>query len=521
MNPTGRARTETEVVDLSVLSNTGLNGISAVLGVTERGPIGKSVLVGSWVEYVRIFGGYLSGSLFPLLCKRTLDRGGKLRVARVAHYTDIDDSATISGAVATVVVAGAGSPAPDLKLNADNIGAWGNGLKVEFKATYNGIADTFDAKVTLDGSPDLEKTVFGLPKILTLDAIRRFNTESTLVKIDENSVGFSLSAAKHTLASGAQDISLIVPIDYIGDPTTQTGLYIFDNDNDFVRVAVPEKAIPEIDTALVAYADSRKDCRAILRTPTGVTGLVAVDYREGTGVYEHSPVNSWFASMVYGTLKVTDPKSGGAVMIPAIADVLGAMSQKDSNNDAWIATAGSKRGRLANIIGVDYNLGVASRATEFDQVVNHGINAVINDTTYGPVYWGNRTLYKSQTLLRNENVADLLIYITRVLAPLIKSELFDPNDVETWRAIYRNVRPALEYVKSRRGIWDYLYEGDQLVDSIEEATINDPSNVDAGQYVFYLWLKPKSALEYVGVKVVVTNSGISFDEVAGQPNSVI
>lgn len=520
MNPTGRARTETEVIDLSVLSNTGLMGINAVLGITERGPIGKSVLVGSWVEYVRIFGGYLSGSIFPLLCKRTLDRGGRLRIARAGQYTDPTDSTTLEGVVATVslapVVGGAA-----VVFNADNIGAWGNGLKVEVKTAYNNLPDTMDVKVTLDGSPDLDKTVFGLPKVLTLDAIRRFNTESTLVKIPETSVGATLVVGTSSLAGGVQDISAITTADFIGDSAASTGIYVFDNDNDFVRIAVPEKAIPEIDVALVAYAEMRKDCRAILRTPTGVSGLVAVDYREGTGTYSHIPVNSWFASMVYGGLEITDPKSAGRMIIPAISDVLGAMSKKDSDKDAWISAAGSKRGRLYNVIGVEYNLGVASRATEFDQVVNNGINAVVNDSAFGPVYWGNRTLYKSQTLLRNENVADLLIYIVRTLNPLIKSELFDPNDVETWRSIYRRVRPALEYVKNKRGVWDYLYQGDQLVDKIEDAVINESSNVDAGQYIFYLWLKPKVALEYVGVKVVVTNSGISFEEVAGQPNSVI
>ena len=75
MNTNGRARTETEIVDVSTLSPTGLKGINAVLGITERGPIGESILVGSWFEYRRHFGGYVQGSIFPQLCKRHLDGG--------------------------------------------------------------------------------------------------------------------------------------------------------------------------------------------------------------------------------------------------------------------------------------------------------------------------------------------------------------------------------------------------------------------------------------------------------------
>ena len=168
------------------------------------------------------------------------------------------------------------------------------------------------------------------------------------------------------------------------------------------------------------------------------------------------------------------------------------------------------------MLGVDYNLGSAARATEFDQVSNRGINAVIDDPDFGVVIWDNVTLWKEPTLLKHSNIADLLVYLNRELAPLIKSELFEPNDIETWKAIYRKVRPLLELIKERRGIWDYLYQGDQLIDDIADAQVNTPNNIDAGQYVFNLFIKPKAALKYIGIKVVVANSGVSFEEIINE-----
>jgi len=57
MNPIGIARTEIEITDLSVLIATGLKGVIGVLGITERGPVNTPTLIGSWIEYQRVFGG--------------------------------------------------------------------------------------------------------------------------------------------------------------------------------------------------------------------------------------------------------------------------------------------------------------------------------------------------------------------------------------------------------------------------------------------------------------------------------
>lgn len=91
------------VTNLANQVSTPINGVSFVSGVTVRGPFADPrTIINSWAQFVRIFGGYHPTSLFPLLCKRALDRGAKLRVNRVGHYTDITDSSTLDAAKAVM-----------------------------------------------------------------------------------------------------------------------------------------------------------------------------------------------------------------------------------------------------------------------------------------------------------------------------------------------------------------------------------------------------------------------------------
>lgn len=318
------------------------------------------------------------------------------------------------------------------------------------------------------------------------------------------------------------DISLLNVAHYIGDPVGQTGVHAFDNNKEIVRIAVPEIATPLLDAKLINYADTRKDIMAVLRTPVGIDDKGMVDYREGTatGAYPHGVFDSWRAVMLCGGINVVDPYDNSAKDISEIGDALGAMSRTDNQAFEWFAFAGSKRGRVINANGVVFNLGSSARRSQADNVVNRGLIPVIDHESFGTVFWGNRTLWKSATLLRYYNVASLVLFLNRALKPLVQSELLDPNDVQTWKNIYRKVKPLLDYVKENRGFWDYLYQGDQDITTLSQAVVNDPASIDNGEYCVNLWIQPKVALEYIGIKLAITNSGVDFSELIGEPLNI-
>lgn len=63
--------------------------VVAMIGITERGPLGVPTLVTSWEEYVSIFGGYTADGTVALAAFGFFENGGQfLYVVRTVHYTD-------------------------------------------------------------------------------------------------------------------------------------------------------------------------------------------------------------------------------------------------------------------------------------------------------------------------------------------------------------------------------------------------------------------------------------------------
>lgn len=89
-------------IDLSFSATNPIRGISGVLGITKRGPFNTpSILITSWEAFVKLYGGLVPGNDFPLLCKRALERGTALRVARIGNYTDPSNASTLTAVLAT------------------------------------------------------------------------------------------------------------------------------------------------------------------------------------------------------------------------------------------------------------------------------------------------------------------------------------------------------------------------------------------------------------------------------------
>lgn len=506
MNLTGQAKTDIQIRDLSVIYNTGIKGIVGVIGVTERGPVNTPTLIGSWLQFTRVFGGLLEDDDFPLLCRRALENGAKLRVSRIAHFTDITDITTLEGVSAELV-------SGFTTFKASSFGTWGNDISVTITDNDALQTDTVQILVELAGNPALAETYI-LNKIPTATEINALKNTSYLLSdfiFDSADPANEIAVTAKTSLTGGTNPTEYTDNDYIGDVTTVTGIHSMDSITDITKIAIPAKAVPAIDNSLIQYAENRKDLITVLRTPVGLNGKSIVDYRTGKGIYSHSAYDTWRAIMTTGGLRINHPETGAIIEISEIGDVLGLMSRRDNEYAEWFAFSGPKRGKIPNSLGVVYNLGSSARQLEADNVDVNGVNAIIEHPSFGVVAWGNSTLQRQDTLLKHANVAELMIYLTRELRPIIQSELFEPNDIQTWKTIYRKVAPILDSLVERRGVWRYLYQGDQDIDDVRDAQINSTEDIDAGRYVFHLFIAPRVAMKYLGVKVVVTNSGVDFE----------
>ena len=134
--------------DLSQYVDTLLKGISCVIGITERGPIGTPQLISSEIQFERVFGGELKKSDFPLLAKRALSYGAVLWVSRAAHYTDITRKSTLTAKYASVDLKDRQTtPENTLRVKASSQGVWGDNLKISVEASDLDPENLFDIRV--------------------------------------------------------------------------------------------------------------------------------------------------------------------------------------------------------------------------------------------------------------------------------------------------------------------------------------------------------------------------------------
>src|SRR5512146_1994344 len=108
---------------------------AAMVGIAERGPINKPVLVTSWEQFVNQFGSYITTGYLAYAARAFFDNGGAvLYVCRVAHQSDPTDRSTLTAVKSTVTLKNrATEPADTLRVKAANEGAWGDKLSVQIE----------------------------------------------------------------------------------------------------------------------------------------------------------------------------------------------------------------------------------------------------------------------------------------------------------------------------------------------------------------------------------------------------
>ena len=96
------AKLNFNIIDQSYSTNDAVNGISGFVGVFKRGPIGKaSDVFSSFAQFSKVYGGLIPTSDDPLIVKRMLDKGSKVRVSGVRHFTDITNPTATDSVVAS------------------------------------------------------------------------------------------------------------------------------------------------------------------------------------------------------------------------------------------------------------------------------------------------------------------------------------------------------------------------------------------------------------------------------------
>ena len=439
--------------------------VTAFIGRALRGPVDTPVVVNSFGEFERIFGGLWAGSMMSYAVRDFFQNGGgQAVIVRVA-----------SGAAPARIAlpTGAASPDNNLFLEAASPGAWGGGLSATvdhntgdpmnpsapadprlFNLTVSeagGATEKF-LRVSLD--PD---SASFLPRVL--------EKSSALVRVPAGAAGGydvpdpderpleTLTATspfdpEPVTATGGGDGADIGPDQYIGGAgdtyeSDKRGLYALERTDIFNLLCIPPpvrggNTDPTVYQAAAAYCVKRR-AMLIVDPPAewGTAATPAVAAIAGLADIGISGTNARNAALYCPRVVEADPARDRQLdtFVPS-GVVAGVMARTDAQRGVWKAPAGldaSLAGAVPSVIMTDRQQG---------RLNQRGINCLRAFPNIGTVNFGARTLAGADTLASEWKyvpVRRMALFLEQSLKRALPWVVFEPNDEALWAQIRLNV----------------------------------------------------------------------------------
>lgn len=260
-------------------------------------------------------------------------------------------------------------------------------------------------------------------------------------------------------------------------------------------------ATPAYGAQLEAIAASRGDAVALLSTPisdeasaTYITDII--DYRK-----TELNLNSSYAALFTPHALVFDRFNDRRIYVSPEGYVGAAISYSNANFEIWYPPAGFRRG----VVRV---LDLRRRFTkgEMDALYDAGVNPLRFAPGKGIAIWGQKTLLARPSALDRLNVRLLLNAIKPPLTSFLEDFVFELNDEATRSLVSTGIEAFMRDIQARRGVTDFAVICDE--------TNNTPQVIDNNQLIVDLYVKPTRSAEDIALRLVITSSGVSFDQAA-------
>lgn len=490
------------------------NGISGYMGIFKRGPVGKTdQIFSSWTEVQKVYGGLIASSDDPLIVKRLLERGSKVRICGIRHFTTIGDPTSVDAEIATQTTPFKSGTDELFEFEPKYPGADYNNLKAQVSSGSNGQAGYFDVTLWFNNDGTYTPEVYKNLKITGTPTVAASHYLDDIVKGSElvNVIYHDLSGLTGSLVpgnatsdfAGGTDGTAPTDTDFIGDSAGKNGLHAFDGINDIYAIGSGNTSTA-LASAGAAYADARKDLQYFFHFDNALKTASAI-----AAAKDALSINTPFIEFWAGGLIVLDPLTNLNKNINAIGDILGAAALSESTAGPYRSFAGLQRGLIYNALGIVNNFGSVSDLSSLNLLANHQINAVVND---GDMHLsGNFSGQLSTSHLSFNNVVRLIIYMQKSLAPYIKPYIEEPNDIPMWKELYLNAKPFMDsLISPKRAIYGYDWQGDQFVSRIEDIKVNNANDVGLGKYLVNLFVKDITSLQEFTMNIIISESSVVF-----------
>jgi len=440
--------------------------ITAFIGRALSGPVDEPVIINSFADYERAFGGLWGPSTMSYAVRDFyLNGGSQAVIVRIFNDPDPEIQFDDTTAKLQLPTGVAGPPNDELVLTAVSPGAWGNDLSasVNYKT---------QDPTKPPGSPIGSPTTFNL--ILSVKGVK---AEQFLnVSLDPASVNFLPRVLAQTsglvavpkdkatgewilpsaipevtltdaLAAGGSDGLDLTPDQYMGGDKGQLekkGLYALEKTDLFNLLCIPP-ATREGNTDISIYNAAMGYCvsrRAVLIVDSpiewGVNSQPANTAHDQLGSLNLNGENARNAALYFPRILAADPlrKNQVSTFVPS-GMVAGIMARTDTNRGVWKSPAGID----ASLNGIQ---GLQTKLTDAEngQLNPVGINCLRTFPLSGSVVWGARTLRGADQLADDYKylaVRRTALFIEESLYRGTQWVVFEPNDAPLWAQIRLNI----------------------------------------------------------------------------------
>jgi uncharacterized protein len=426
--------------------------IAAFAGWAPQGSVTEAVLVQSWSDFAREFGGLSSGNYLGYAVNQFFANGGQQAyiVRLVATLADTPlattFAATASGIVSTLTLF-AGSP-----------GKWGNNLKIT--VTPSTLDPTrFSVLVQLvAGSQTTTLENFSNLSVSPTDAqyvVTVIDSDSNYITFIDPTIspptppgppalpGLAATGNLGTSTVGV-DGDVLVPATNgnfelaLLSATAGVGINLLDRVDIFNLLCVPGETDPSTVKRLQTYCAGQRAFYIVDPPQLATIAGLATSGPAGTGGVSVVGPDAPNAAYYFPWVSAPDPlASNRPALFPPCGFVAGIYAATDASRGVWKAPAGVDAG-LTGELGLQYTL----TDIENGNLNILAINCLREFKVYGDVVWGARTL------AGNDQAGSQWKYVPiRRLALFLESSLYDgtqwvvfePNDERLWSQIRLNV----------------------------------------------------------------------------------
>lgn len=268
-----------------------------------------------------------------------------------------------------------------------------------------------------------------------------------------------------------------------------------------------------VATQLQDFASSaRKDCIAIIDPircnfiagkGTKVMDIIGKNFTENI----YTPLKKQFDSLdsnyatAYGNwVKVNDVFTNRKFWLPFSGFAAAVMARSDAAANPWAAPAGFNRGSFSNVLDVAFNPNQKQR----DRMYDVPVNPVVYFAGDGYAIYGQKTLQNRPTAFDRINVRRLFLALERAVSKTIRYFVFEPNTSITRNRVISTLSPIFSYAKNTEGLYDFMIVCDDRNNTLE--------NIDNGELVVDIYIKPVRTAEFILVNFIATRTGQNFSE---------